>query len=37
MNAMKYGTIIFDKLGNQFFFFNLKKSVKYITTNYINK
>ena len=36
MNAMKYGTIIFDKLGNQFFF-NLKKSVKYITTNYINK
>ena len=36
MNAMKYGTIIFDKLGNQIFLFK-KKSVKYITTNNINK
>ena len=36
MNAMKYGTIIFDKLGNQFFFIK-QKSVKYNTTNDINK
>ena len=36
MNAMKYGTIIFDKLGNQFFYIK-KKISKYITTNNINK
>ena len=37
MKAMKYGTTIFDKLGNQIFLFKKEKSVKYITTNNINK
>ena len=29
MNAMKYGTIIFDKLGNQFFYRQKKISKIY--------